>query len=152
MNTQIIKMSNKSASRQTLACLESGGVVGIPTDTVYGIACKVSDEDCIKRLYKIKERDHLKAIAVLIGSKDQITKLSDQVTPDMKKLMTAFWPGALTIIMPKKPNLPAALTQYPTVGVRMPAHKWLNDLMRACRSAGGDLGQYIGSAKSGSCR
>jgi len=122
-------MLDQGVADAAFTCLENGGVVGIPTDTVYGIACKVTDENCIRRLYKIKERDQLKAIAVLIGSLDQISQLSDQVTPASKKLMNAFWPGALTIIMPKKPSLPSSLTQYPTVGVRMPAHPWLNELM-----------------------
>ena len=74
MKTRIISQSDDSAINETITVIRSGGVVAIPTDTVYGIACSAFNSSAIQSLYKIKIREPLKAIPVLISDLDQLKK------------------------------------------------------------------------------
>jgi len=122
METKIIPITDKSAIQRGLDVLKRGGVVAFPTDTVYGIAVSVFDSHGIERLYEIKERETLKAIAVLVGDRSQIESLSPSVSRMARLLMEHFWPGPLTLVVPSSSALPANLSPGPTVGVRMPDH------------------------------
>lgn len=110
--------------------LNKGHVIAVPTDTVYGIACLLDKEEAIHELYRIKERDAAKAIPLLIGEYEQIICASDGLSINAQKLAKRFWPGPLTLIVSKRLELPEILTPYPTVGLRMPDHKWLRQLIR----------------------
>ena len=132
MRTRIIAQSDPIAANTTLEIIRSGGVVAVPTDTVYGIACAVENPDAIKQLYVIKERDALKAIPVLVGTHHQAEDLAADFSKTANKLAERFWPGALTIIVEKNPVLPAELTIFQTVGLRRPNYAWLLELMQAC--------------------
>ena len=112
--------------------LVDGGVIAIPTDTVYGIAVRAFDEGGIDQLFRIKGRAMQKAVAVLIGDMSQVALLSPAVSERSKKLMSAFWPGALTIVLPKSDSLPANLSPFPTIGIRMPDHDFARELMKCC--------------------
>jgi L-threonylcarbamoyladenylate synthase len=130
METEILRTTDPSAIRRGLDVLKRGGVVAFPTDTVYGIAVPVFDADGIERLYEIKERETLKAIAVLVGEISQVGSLSPQVTQMARLLMGKFWPGPLTVVVPSSPSLPANLSPGPTVGVRMPDHPFTLTFLR----------------------
>jgi len=130
METEILRTTDPSAIRRGLDVLKRGGVVAFPTDTVYGIAVPVFDADGIERLYEIKERESLKAIAVLVGEISQVGSLSPQVTQMARLLMGKFWPGPLTLVVPSSPSLPANLSPGPTVGVRMPDHPFTLTFLR----------------------
>jgi len=132
MVTSVIEQSNPQSDELALEILRAGGVIAIPTDTVYGIACLVNKRDSIQRLYAIKEREHVKAIPVLIGTLEQTSNIAAIFPPAAHVLSQHFWPGALTLIVNKHPDLPFELTGYPTVGIRMPDHKWLLSLMQSC--------------------
>lgn len=132
METRVIEQSNPQSEELTLKVLQAGGVIAIPTDTVYGIACLVNKRDSIRRLYAIKERELVKAIPVLIGTLEQTSNIAAIFPPAAYALSQHFWPGALTLVVNKHPDLPFELTGYPTVGVRMPDHKWLRSLMQSC--------------------
>ncbi|MDO9545309.1 MAG: L-threonylcarbamoyladenylate synthase [Pelolinea sp.] len=132
METIVFKQSNDQSISKAKSILQSGGVIAVPTDTVYGIACLVSDPNSIQLLYSIKERDLLKAIPVLIGALDQISNISKDLPESAHILAHNFWPGALTLVVNKHHNLPQELTTFPTVGVRMPNHNWLRQLMDLC--------------------
>lgn len=103
--------------------------MAIPTDTVYGIACLAADKSAITEIYRIKERDHSKAIAVLIGDSSQITAVTNQLTDCARILAERYWPGALTIVLDKKDTLPEELSPFTTIGVRIPDHEWLRNLL-----------------------
>ena len=104
--------------------LLDGGVVCIPTDTVYALATLAKDSIAISKVFRIKERDETLALPVLIGSFDQITQFTDNVTYLEKALASAFWPGALTIVVEKSDSVPGNLTgSLNTVGCRVPNHK-----------------------------
>ena len=132
MASVVIEQFNPASLSTAKSSLLSGGVIAIPTDTVYGIACLVDNPKSIKRLYSIKERDLLKAIPVLIGALNQIQNITLDFPESAHILSQHFWPGALTLIIKKHPRLPIELTTHPTVGVRMPNHDWLRKLMDEC--------------------
>lgn len=130
--TKVIPQSDDQSAAEVLMVLRNQGVVALPTDTVYGITGLVSSSAAIRLLYAIKSRDALKAIPVLISDVWQVSRLSNNFTAAAQLLADHFWPGALTLILSKQPDLPAELSANETVGIRMPAHKWLRDIMRQC--------------------
>ena len=132
METNVIELSNPQSAEIAQEVLQTGGVIAIPTDTVYGIACLVNKRDSIKRLYAIKERELVKAIPILIGALEQISSIAANFPSAAYALSQHFWPGALTLVTNKHPDLPCELSSYPTVGVRMPDHDWLRSLMQSC--------------------
>ena len=112
--------------------LEAGGVVAIPTDTVYGISVALATTGGVERLYRIKDRPVDKAIMVLADALDQVADLV-QVTPTAQAL-AGLWPGGLTLVLPLADGarLPAALTAgTTTLGVRVPDHAAPRHLARA---------------------
>jgi L-threonylcarbamoyladenylate synthase len=131
MITTLLPTSDPTALPRALEILAAGGLVAFPTDTVYGIAAGVSNPAGIDRLYEAKARSANKAIAVLVAEIDQLSLLTPGLTPSARRLAARFWPGALTLVVPKHPHLPPNLSPLPTVGVRMPDHAFARALMRA---------------------
>lgn len=131
MLTQILPTNAPDAVRRALTILASGGLIAFPTDTVYGLAAGLNSHAGIQRLYEAKARSANKAIAVLIGEFPQLEQVTSGLTAPADRLAHAFWPGALTLVVPKHPQLPANLSPLPTVGVRMPNHDFARELMRA---------------------
>jgi L-threonylcarbamoyladenylate synthase len=117
MKTSVVEQSNPQSAEIAREVLLAGGVIAIPTDTVYGIACLVKKRESIQRLYAIKERELMKAIPVLIGTLEQISSITDSFSSSANILSQHFWPGALTLVINKHPDLPFELTSYPTVGL-----------------------------------
>jgi L-threonylcarbamoyladenylate synthase len=122
MKTETISTKDPAAISQAINTLENGGLVAFPTDTVYGLAAPAFSEESIERLYVVKGRNHTKAIALLLGSSQQLDQISVNLSPEARKLAQMFWPGPLTIIVPRHPNLPEVLAPTPTIGVRVPDH------------------------------
>jgi len=129
MFTEILPMDHPETMGIAIEELKKGSVIAVPTDTVYGIACLLDKEEAIQHIYDIKERDTSKAIPLLIGEYEQIICATEGISEMGQKLAKRFWPGALTLILEKRDELPAILTPYPTVGVRMPNHDWLRKLI-----------------------
>jgi len=122
MTAQVIRADQKEALDLAVRLIQNGDVIAFPTDTVYGIAAGAFNPAGILRLYEIKGRERLKAIPILIGSLEQLPLVTASVSGTARRLTSAFWPGALTLILPKNSRLPAEISPYPTVGVRMPDH------------------------------
>lgn len=108
--------------------LADGGIVAVPTDTVYGIAVALETPGGIERLYAAKSRPPDKAIALLLADADQSTDIGELSAPAMA-LAREFWPGGLTLVVRRRGDrpLPAALTgsaqgDVATVGLRVPDH------------------------------
>ncbi|MFN3682040.1 MAG: L-threonylcarbamoyladenylate synthase, partial [Nitrospira sp.] len=109
-----------------------GGMVGVPTETFYGLAVNPFDPLAVTRLIHAKGRADGKPILVLIGEQAQLTQVTDSITPAAARLMEAFWPGPLTILFPAKPSLPAVLTAGTgTIGVRLTSCLVLQGLLRS---------------------
>jgi L-threonylcarbamoyladenylate synthase len=115
---------NDEAGRRAAAeVLDAGGIVAIPTDTVYGIACRLDAEGGVERLFDAKRRPPEKAIMVLVDDLEQVAGVVD-LTPAARTLRD-LWPGGLTLVLPLRAGapLPAALTAgTETLGVRVPDH------------------------------
>jgi L-threonylcarbamoyladenylate synthase len=130
MKTRIILASDPQAIDLALQTLESGGLLAFPTDTVYGLAARVSDPTGIDRLYAVKGRDSAKAIPVLLSSPDDLPQVTAEMSITARRLAQRFWPGPLTLVVPRHPDLPENLSNLPTIGVRMPDHPVALALMR----------------------
>ena len=103
--------------------LLSGQVVGLPTDTVYGLAVDAFDADAAGRLFAAKRRPTEVGVAVLVASEDQAVSLAEAVPAAARALMRRFWPGALTIVVPRRATVPPHVgASDATIGVRCPAH------------------------------
>src|SRR5437660_5546804 len=88
------------------AVIEDGGLVAFPTDTVYGIACDPYNQTAINKLYAAKSRDRLKALPLLLADVSQVAKVARSIPGCARQLGSRFWPGALTLVVPRLPNLP----------------------------------------------
>ncbi len=129
--TEVVRDDPPGRGR-AVAVLEGGGVVAIPTDTVYGISVSLATAGGIERLFRIKDRPVDKAIMVLADDLDQVADLV-RVTPAARTL-AVLWPGGLTLVLPLSDGarLPAALTAgTTTLGVRVPDHAAPRHLARA---------------------
>ena len=130
MKTKLISANNPAAIAHAVDVLEHGGLVAFPTDTVYGLAAPVFNEESIDRLYIVKGRSSEKAIAVLIGRVDDLKKVATNVNTSTLVLANHYWPGPLTMIVPRHPNLPDVLAPLPTSGVRIPDHPVALELLQ----------------------
>jgi L-threonylcarbamoyladenylate synthase len=113
------------------AALQAGGVVAIPTDTLYGLAARVDDEAAIARLFEIKQRPQERSLAVLVADQDQARGLAADVAVPLEQVMERLWPGGVTVVVEADPissRLVAATDG--TVGLRCPDHRWVRDLAR----------------------
>lgn len=130
LETQTISAGDPQALDLALQALQAGELVAFPTDTVYGLAAALDHPDAIEALYAAKGRDSAKAIAVLLGDPAQLPQVAAEMGPIAGRLAARFWPGALTLVVPRHPDLPANLSPLPTIGVRMPDHPLALSLLR----------------------
>jgi L-threonylcarbamoyladenylate synthase len=130
MKTIIILATSKEAIPQALEILENGGLVAFPTDTVYGVGALVFDAAAVESIYAAKNRPVEKAIPILIGGPEDLDKVTTEIPPIAATLAARFWPGPLTLVVPKHPNLPDVVSTAPTVGVRVPDHPIARALLR----------------------
>lgn len=109
--------------RAAAAILRDGGVVAIPTETVYGLAADAFNPEAVRNIFKAKGRPQDNPLIVHIASFDQIYDIDREVPEKAKKLAEAFWPGPLTMILPKRDEVPDVTSGgLETVAVRMPSH------------------------------
>jgi L-threonylcarbamoyladenylate synthase len=115
---------------QASEILNAGGLVAFPTDTVYGIGACAFDGKAVENIYAAKERPNEKAIPILLADVADLIKVTSEIPGMARTLATRFWPGPLTLVLPKHPNLPEAVSAAPTVGVRVPDHPVALALLR----------------------
>jgi L-threonylcarbamoyladenylate synthase len=130
VQTRVISANDPQAIDQALQTLESGGLVAFPTDTVYGLSARVTDPAGIDRLYAVKGRDSAKAIPVLLSSPDELAQVTAEMNAMARRLAQRFWPGPLTLVVPRHPSLPENISNLATIGVRMPNHAVALALLR----------------------
>lgn len=130
MNTKVLRISDSSALETALQVMEEGGIIAFPTDTVYGLACPAFSRKGIEKLYQIKGRETTKAIPILIGSLDQLSMIAPALPEAALNLADHFWPGALTLVIPRSPDLPDVISAQPTIAVRMPDHPFTLTLIK----------------------
>lgn len=111
--------------------LEAGKLVAIPTETVYGLASNALDQDAVLSIFKAKNRPSFDPLIVHIGQVDWLTKLTSEVPEKAHQLIEHFWPGPLTLILPKSALVPDIVTSgLSYVGVRMPRHPLTLELLK----------------------
>lgn len=131
METQVLKPNAESL---ILAgeLLKNGELVGIPTETVYGLAANALNGKAVEKIFKAKGRPMDNPLIVHICDISQVDSLVTEFSEKAKALAKHFWPGALTIIMPCSQNVPTQVTAgLSTVAVRFPSHKTAQDIIRA---------------------
>ncbi len=135
--TTLIPASDPQALPWALDALERGALVAIPTDTVYGLAARLDRPAALRRLYEAKGRPDDRAIPVLLSNADLISELTTGLPDGAEEFAGRFWPGPLTIVLPRGPRVPDLVTAGgDTVGLRMPDHPFALALIEA---AGGAL-------------
>ncbi|MDN3576922.1 L-threonylcarbamoyladenylate synthase [Chitinimonas viridis] len=115
---------------QALALLQAGELVGIPTETVYGLAADASRPDAVAKIFAMKGRPADHPVIVHIAGRQQLADWAQDIPDAAWKLADAFWPGSLTLILRRKPHVPDAVTGgQDTVGLRAPAHPLTHALL-----------------------
>jgi L-threonylcarbamoyladenylate synthase len=111
--------------------LRAGGLVALPTETVYGLGANALDAEAVGRIFAAKQRPGWDPVIVHIASISMLEGLVKDVPETARKLMEAFWPGPLTLLLPRTSAVPDAVTAgRPLVGIRMPAHPVALELIR----------------------
>ena len=120
-----------AALDQAAALLRSGGLVALPTETVYGLGANALDAAAVARIFAAKQRPSWDPVIVHIASMEMLEPLVTAVPEAARRLMEAFWPGPLTLLLPRSAAVPDAVTAgRALVGVRMPAHPVALELIR----------------------
>jgi L-threonylcarbamoyladenylate synthase len=100
-----------------------GGVVALPTDTVYGIAASLSHEEALARVFAIKNREAAKTLPILVSSSAALEHLTESLSEEVLLLLNRYWPGPLTVVIPARDGMPPEVTgPGHTIGVRLPNH------------------------------
>lgn len=125
-----------AASRQAIArgaeILRAGGTVAFPTETVYGLGANALDAKAVRKIFVAKERPGWDPLIVHIGERAMLRRVVAEVPEAAQRLMDAFWPGPLTLLLPRGAEVPALVTAgLEKVGVRMPAHPVTRALLQA---------------------
>lgn len=117
---------------QAAHIIQSGGIVAFPTETVYGLGANAFDATAVGKIFAAKGRPTDNPVIVHIASMRDLRRVSGAVPPVAGQLARAFWPGPLTLVVPKHANVPLVVTGgLPTVAVRMPDHAIARALIRA---------------------
>lgn len=129
-DTQMLSSSDEDIDKAA-KLLREGGVVGIPTETVYGLAADAQNSSAVSEIFKAKGRPQDNPLIVHIGEFSDIYKYVTEVPENALKLAEAFWPGPLTMVLPKKDIIPMTTSGgLDTVGIRFPVHPVAREIIR----------------------
>lgn len=130
--TLCLAAGSPGAVQRAVALLREGQVVAFPTDTVYGVGAHAFGPEAVLRLYDVKGRPGQQAIPLLLPDSQALRLVCRDVPALAWELAERFWPGALSLVLPRVPAVPDAVTGGgPTVAVRVPDHDLVRDLCRA---------------------
>ena len=115
---------------EAVKCLKSGGIVAIPTDTVYGLGADPFNPEAVQKLYTFKGRPDGKPIPLVLSSVDDVYRVAQNLPDYFFHLTDRFWPGGLTIIVEAKDLLPVLTAGGNTVGVRIPDNPLLLKILK----------------------
>ncbi|QXD15893.1 threonylcarbamoyl-AMP synthase [Rhodocaloribacter litoris] len=118
---------------EAAAFIRRGEVVAFPTETVYGLGADALREDAVRRIFEAKERPADNPLIVHVADRAMLRQVAASVPPMAETLIAHFFPGPLTLILPRAPAVPAVVSGgLPTVGVRMPRHPVAQAFLAAC--------------------
>jgi L-threonylcarbamoyladenylate synthase len=122
----------KAAVARAVDCLRDGEVVALPTETVYGLAANAWNASAVERIYKAKGRPASTPLIVHVAGLDLARSCAQGWSPMAAKLAAAFWPGPLTMVLPRGPEIPDIVTAGgETVALRWPSHPFMQAVIRA---------------------
>ena len=129
MNTRVFR-GDVSGAAELIA---AGGLVAVPTETVYGLAGDGTDVQAVERIYEVKGRPEVKPLSLMVPGQEAMERYCEDVPPQAKLLAERFWPGPLTIILKSRPLVPEIVRAGgETVGLRCPDHPDTLAMLRAC--------------------
>ncbi|MTK12033.1 MAG: threonylcarbamoyl-AMP synthase [Clostridiaceae bacterium] len=136
MDTKIIMLDEnnfgKNIMQEAGEVLRQGGLVVFPTETVYGLGANALDPEAVKKIFEAKGRPQDNPLIVHIADIEEIKPLVSEIPEIAKRFMERFWPGPMTIILPKSPIIPDETSAaLPCVGIRMPSNNVARELIRA---------------------
>ena len=136
MNTRVIKVNPFDPQgrliQEAAHILGNGGVIGYPTETVYGLGADAYNEEALKKLFEIKGREVGKPISILIGNMEMLEEVTSRIPPVAMGLIRGHWPGPLTIIFEASKTCPPILTgDSGKIGVRISPHRIAQKLLEA---------------------
>ena len=115
--------------------IKKGGIVAFPTETVYGLGANVFDEKAIEKIFTAKQRPSDNPLIAHVGSVEQIELLASEITEPAQKLIKAFFPAPLTLVLPKAGRVPLIATAgLETIGVRMPQNRLAQEFLQHCET------------------
>jgi L-threonylcarbamoyladenylate synthase len=124
--------SSQAAIAAAAAIIQRGGTVAFPTETVYGLGANALDIDAVARIFAAKDRPAWDPVIVHVSGSEMLHRVAAEVPPNAAQLIDSFWPGPLTLLLPRSAAVPPAVTAgRPLVGVRMPAHPVARALIAA---------------------
>ncbi len=120
-----------SRIEQAADYLRDGGVIGYPTETVYGLGCNVFRADAVDRIFKLKHRDRSKALILIAGDIMQIGDMVEEIPEPAERLIANFWPGPLTLIFKASPRIKqCGIGTSKTVAIRIPDSAICQELIK----------------------
>lgn len=121
----------REAVAAAVGALQEGGLVAVPTDTVYGVACLAQDSRAVQSIYSLKGRNGTKPLAICLGDVEHIYRYCHVNVPD--ELLQDLLPGPVTLVLKRSEELNKDLNPFTSlVGVRIPNHPFIRELARAC--------------------
>ena len=132
MNTLYLLEKDENSIQTAAEILKNGGLVAIPTETVYGLAANALDGEAVRKIFIAKGRPQDNPLIVHVSSLDEIPPLVEQVDPRLYSLAEKYWPGPLTVIMKKSALIPDEVCAgLDTVAIRMPSHEGARQIIAA---------------------
>ncbi len=133
----MILAADEQAIARAARALQAGQLVGMPTETVYGLAANATDDAAVARIFEAKGRPADHPLIVHVASTTQVPLFAAQVPDFAQSLMAAFWPGPLTLILPRQPGVATASAGgQDSIGLRCPSHPVAQALLNACLALG----------------
>ncbi|KQA21612.1 L-threonylcarbamoyladenylate synthase [Vibrio metoecus] len=136
LNTQQLSAMTPADIECAAQLLKQGQLVAIPTETVYGLAADATQPEAVKQIFSAKGRPANHPLIVHLGSAEQLSEWATDIADEAYQLAQAFWPGPLTMLLPKAEHVSPVVTGgLDTIGIRVPAHPVLLEILKAHRLA-----------------
>src|SRR6266567_7858646 len=133
MRTNVLSTHTQRLFDQAAELLRAGQLVALPTETVYGLAANALDRAAVARVFQVKGRPSHNPIIVHVAALPMARRCVSDWPETAERLAAAFWPGPLTLVLPRSPEIPDIVTAGgATVGVRWPSHPFVQQVIRAC--------------------
>jgi len=130
MNTEILRAAQAHSLERAAELLRAGQLVAFPTDTVYGVGALAFNAASVAAIYVAKQRPPEKAIPILVADEADLLRVTASVPDAAHRLIAHFWPGGLTLVLPKHPDVPEIVSADMTLAVRIPNLNLARALMR----------------------